>query len=66
MKDIIARGKTTAKAIIEAIKKFFFPGMEIENEIECEEVLAEKVECTRFFYIRNLSTHIAFKVSPTF
>merc|ERR1719317_459220 len=43
MKDIIARGKTTAKAIIEAIKKFFFPGMEIENEIECEEVLAEKV-----------------------
>ena len=45
MKDVIARGKTTAKAIIEAIRKFLFPGLEIENEIECEEVLAEKVGC---------------------
>merc|ERR1711962_371314 len=43
MKEIIAKGITQAKKIIEEIKKHFFPGHEFENDIVCEEILAEKV-----------------------
>merc|ERR1719431_1539736 len=44
MKEIIAKGITKAKEIIEKIKKHFFPHAElIENEIVCEEILSEKV-----------------------
>merc|ERR1719431_1262217 len=44
MKEIIAKGITKAKEIIEEIKKHFFPHAElIENEIVCEEILSEKV-----------------------
>merc|ERR1712180_383203 len=46
MKEIIAKGITQAKKIIEEIKKHFFPGQElIENEITCEDILSEQV-CT--------------------
>merc|ERR1712002_1249351 len=44
MKEIIAKGITKAKEIIEEIKKHFFPHAElIENEIVCEEILSDKV-----------------------
>merc|ERR1712142_814432 len=44
MKDIIAKGVAKAKEIIEEIKKHFFPGNElIENMITCEDVLAGNV-----------------------
>merc|ERR1719210_1404002 len=46
MKEIIAKGITKAKEIIEEIKKHFFPSGELdidENAITCEEVLAEKI-----------------------
>jgi len=47
MKEIIAKGITKAKEIIEEIKKHFFPTLEVnelmENEIVCEEILSEKV-----------------------
>merc|ERR1711962_419871 len=44
MKEIIAEGITKAKEIIEEIKKHFFPGQElIENMITCEDVLAGNV-----------------------
>jgi len=44
MKEIIAKGITKAKEIIEEIKKHFFPGQElIENEITCEDILSEQV-----------------------
>merc|ERR1711973_763358 len=45
IKDIIAKGITKAKEIIDEIKKHFFPQLEGElvNEITCEEILAEKV-----------------------
>merc|ERR1711915_395214 len=47
MKEIIAKGITKAKEIIEEIKKHFFPHMEIEelNLVKCEDVLSPKV-CT--------------------
>merc|ERR1711962_1666247 len=44
MKEIIAKGITQAKKIIEEIKKHFFPGHElIENTIICEDILSESV-----------------------
>merc|ERR1711973_280281 len=45
IKDIIAKGITKAKEIIDEIKKHFFPQLEGElvNEITCEDILAEKV-----------------------
>merc|ERR1711872_706714 len=45
IKDIIAKGITKAKEIIDEIKKHFFPQLEGElvNEITCEEILSEKV-----------------------
>merc|ERR1719447_272211 len=47
MKEIIAKGITKAKEIIEEIKKHFFPHMEVNelmtNEIVCEEILSDKV-----------------------
>merc|ERR1711931_239359 len=44
MKKIIAKGIAKAKEIIEEIKKHFFPGNElIENMITCEDVLAGNV-----------------------
>merc|ERR1712072_1158502 len=47
MKEIIAKGITKAKEIIDEIRKHFFPGNElmIENEITCEDILSEKI-CT--------------------
>merc|ERR1712121_35028 len=47
MKEIIAKGITKAKEIIDEIKKHFFPHMEVNelmtNEIVCEEILSDKV-----------------------
>jgi len=44
MKEIIAKGITKAKEIIEEIKKHFFPHNELmENAIVCEEILSDKV-----------------------
>merc|ERR1719495_2930206 len=44
MKEIIAKGITQAKKIIEEIKKHFFPGHElVENAITCEDILSESV-----------------------
>merc|ERR1712179_122078 len=45
IKNIIAKGITKAKEIIEEIKKHFFPRLEgeIENEVKCEDVLADDV-----------------------
>merc|ERR1719209_2197842 len=40
MKEIIAKGITKAKEILDEIKKHFFPGNElIENAITCEDIL---------------------------
>merc|ERR1712013_662776 len=48
MKEIIAKGITKAKEIIEEIKKHFFPSGElmIEDAITCEDILSEKVCAT--------------------
>merc|ERR1711936_612508 len=45
IKDIIAKGITKAKEIIDEIKKHFFPQLEgeLENEVKCEDVLADDV-----------------------
>merc|ERR550534_2739314 len=44
MKEIIAKGITKAKEIIEEIKKHFFPHNElIENAITCEDILSANV-----------------------
>jgi len=45
IKNIIAKGITEAKEIIEEIKKHFFPRLvgELENEVKCEDVLADDV-----------------------
>jgi predicted transcriptional regulator len=45
IKEIVAKGITKIKAIIEELKKHFFPGQELmnDNEIVCEDVLAAKV-----------------------
>merc|ERR1719209_1326995 len=44
MKEIIAKGITKAKEIIEKIKKHFFPDNElIENAITCEDILSANV-----------------------
>merc|ERR1712142_596508 len=43
MKEIIAKGITKAKEIIEEIKKHFFPHAELENMITCEDVLSDSV-----------------------
>merc|ERR1719378_1534522 len=44
MKEIVAKGITKAKEIIDEIKKHFFPGQELaENAIVCEDVLSEQV-----------------------
>merc|ERR1719495_1362230 len=44
MKEIIAKGITQAKKIIEEIKKHFFPGQDLmENSITCEDVLAANI-----------------------
>merc|ERR1712212_686382 len=47
IKEVIAKGITKAKEIIDEIKKHFFPTLEIDelNEIKCEDVLSAKV-CT--------------------
>merc|ERR1719309_1025370 len=43
MKEIIAKGITKAKEIIEEIKKHFFPHHELmENKIVCEDILSDK------------------------
>merc|ERR1719206_587082 len=61
MKDVIARGKTTAKAIIEAIKKFLFPkhALMIDNAIACEDVLSAKA-CTE---LRTIAKALKVKVA---
>jgi len=61
MKKVIAEGKTTAKAIIEAIKKFFFPkhALMIENAIACEDVLSAKA-CTE---LRTIAKALKVKVA---
>merc|ERR1719378_1689974 len=48
MKEIIAKGITKAKEIIEEIKKHFFPSGElmIEDTITCEDILSEKICAT--------------------
>merc|ERR1711936_1535323 len=46
IRDLVVKGITKAKEIIEEIKKHFFPGVEgelIENVIVCEDVLADNV-----------------------
>merc|ERR1712184_151327 len=45
IKDIIAKGITKAKEIIDEIKKHFFPQLEgeLESEVKCEDVLADDV-----------------------
>merc|ERR1712042_62962 len=44
MKEIIAKGITKAKEIIEKIKHHFWPGNElIENKIVCEDILSKSV-----------------------
>merc|ERR1719334_1521342 len=44
MKEIIAKGITKAKEIIEEIKKHFFPHAELMgNKITCEDILSESV-----------------------
>merc|ERR1712142_964080 len=47
MKEIIAKGITKAKEIIDEIKKHFFPTLElnelVENKITCEDILSESV-----------------------
>merc|ERR1712168_343415 len=45
MKNVVAKGVTKAKEIIKKIHDFFFPGMELEleNEVKCEDVLADDV-----------------------
>merc|ERR1712193_309417 len=45
IRDLVVKGITKAKEIIEAIKKHFFPGVEGEliNVITCEDVLSAKV-----------------------
>merc|ERR1712019_168161 len=62
MKDIIAKGITKAKEIIEEIKKHFFPTMEEVNELElvvkCEDVLSAKV-CTE---LRTIAKTLKIKV----
>merc|ERR1711936_429709 len=45
MKNVVAKGVTKAKEIIKKIHDFFFPGLEfeLENEVKCEDVLADDV-----------------------
>merc|ERR1719209_2385474 len=44
MKEIIAKGITKAKEILDEIKKHFFPGNELmENAITCEDILSANV-----------------------
>merc|ERR1711881_741796 len=45
IKNIIAKGITKIKEIIEEIKKHFFPHLEgeLENAIVCEEILSENI-----------------------
>merc|ERR1711962_1495957 len=45
MKNVVAKGVTKAKEIIKKIHDFLFPGMEfeIDNEVKCEDVLADDV-----------------------
>jgi len=57
MKEIIAKGITKAKEIIEEIKKHFFPGQELEL-VKCEDVLSAKV-CTE---LRDIAKRMKVKV----
>merc|ERR1712150_365259 len=61
IKDIIAKGITKAKEIIEEIKKHFFPQLEGElvNLIKCEDVLSPQV-CTK---MREIAAKLKIKVS---
>merc|ERR1712121_533771 len=47
MKEIIAKGITKAKEIIDEIKKHFFPTLDlnelVENKITCEDILSDSV-----------------------
>merc|ERR1719334_728881 len=44
MKEIVAKGITKAKEIIDEIKKHFFPGQELMvNAITCEDIFSEQV-----------------------
>merc|ERR1712179_429195 len=45
MKKIVAKGIVKIQEIIKKIKEYFFPGMELEleNEVKCEDVLADDV-----------------------
>merc|ERR1719376_2049163 len=57
MKEIIAKGITKAKEIIEEIKKHFFPGQELDL-VKCEDVLSAKV-CTE---LRDIAKRMKVKV----
>merc|ERR1711936_1368583 len=61
IKDIIAKGITKAKEIIDEIKKHFFPQLEGElvNEVKCEDVLSDDV-CAK---MREIAAKLKIKVS---
>merc|ERR550534_2885071 len=61
IKDIIAKGITKAKEIIDEIKKHFFPQLEGElvNLVKCEDVLSPQV-CTK---MREIAAKLKIKVS---
>merc|ERR1711973_554312 len=61
IKDIIAKGITKVKEIIDEIKKHFFPQLEGElvNLVKCEDVLSPQV-CTK---MREIAAKLKIKVS---
>merc|ERR1719228_462217 len=60
MKEIIAKGITKIKEIIEEIKKHFFPHLEGElNLVKCEDYLSPQV-CTK---MREIAAKLKIKVS---
>merc|ERR1712002_711132 len=61
IKEIIAKGITKAKEIIDEIKKHFFPQLEGElvNLVKCEDVLSPQV-CTK---MREIAAKLKIKVS---
>merc|ERR1712121_290581 len=60
MKEIIAKGITKAKEIIDEIKKHFFPTLEIDELtlVKCEDVLSAKV-CTE---LREVAAKLKVKI----
>merc|ERR1711936_946848 len=60
IKDIIAKGITKAKEIIDEIKKHFFPQLEGElvNLVKCEDVLSPQV-CSK---MREIAAKLKIKV----